>query len=102
MADERDEHPVLAGQVKRFSKPGVVAEVDHGCVAAGSVQEVELGEGELVVGIAVAAHECFEGVEGLRRELRETTDEVGTERGRFALGVGKDFGDGQAAEVTFE
>jgi hypothetical protein len=41
-------------------------------------------------------------VEHLRRERGEATDELGTEGGRFAVGVGEDLGDGQAAEVTLE
>jgi hypothetical protein len=64
-------------------------------VDAGGVHEVEVGEGELVVRVAVASHECFDGVERLRRERGEAADELGTEGGRFAVDVGEDLGDGR-------
>jgi hypothetical protein len=73
--------------VERFAEPGVVAEVDHGCVAAGGVHEVEVGEGEFVMRVAVASHECFDGVERVRRERREAADDFGAEGGRFAVGA---------------
>src|SRR6266496_3276530 len=89
VTDQRDGDAVLPGHVEGFAEPRVVAEVDHGGVTAGGVDEVEVGEGERVGRVAVAADEFQQRVEGALGQLVEAADQFGAELGELRFAVGQ-------------
>src|SRR5205085_4349733 len=102
VADQRDGDAVLPGDVEGFAEPRVVAEVDHGGVTAGGVDEVEVREGERVGRIAVAQDEVLQRVEGALGQLVEAADQFGSVLGELRLAGGQELGDRDPAHVTFQ
>ena len=85
-----------------LAEPGLVAEVDHRCVTAGCVDEVEVREGEGIGRVTMALDEVLQGVEGLLRQLVEAADELGTEFGQFRLAARQQLRDRDPSNVPLQ
>src|SRR4029453_548585 len=84
------------------AEPRAVAEVDHGGVTAGGVDEVEVGEGERCGRVAVAPDEFLQRVEGALGQLVEAADQFGAVLGELRLAVGQYFGGRDPADVPLQ